>query len=50
MHTKLVSNNLVLLIYLKQQLVFEKCALCNLKLGHVIDSETSDSPRSCEWL
>ena len=43
MHTKLVF--LVLLTYPKQPLVFEKCALSDLKCGHVIDSEASDSLR-----
>ena len=27
---------------MKQPLVFVKCALCNLKYDHVIDSEASD--------
>jgi len=35
----------LLLTYPKQPLVFEKCALSNLKRGHVIDSEASDSLR-----
>ena len=33
----------MLLIYPKQPLVFEKCVLSDLKRGHVIDSEASDS-------
>jgi len=33
---------LVLLTYPKQLLVFEKCALCDLKYSHVNNSETSD--------
>jgi len=37
--------NLVLLTYPKQPLAFEKCALSNLKRGHVIDYEASDSLR-----
>ena len=43
MHTKLVF--LVLLTYPKQPLVFEKCALSDLKRGHLINSEESDSLR-----
>jgi len=35
-------KHLVLLTYLKQLLVFEKCALHSLKCSHVIDSEASD--------
>ena len=35
----------MLLTYPKQLLVFEKCALSDLKYGHVIDSEASDSLR-----
>ena len=33
------------LTYPKQPLVFEKCALSDLKRGHVIDPEASDSLR-----
>jgi len=38
MHTQLFN-------YPKHPLVFEKCTLSDLKHGHVIDSEASDSLR-----
>jgi len=45
MHKNWYMNNLVLLTYPKQPLLFEKCALSDLKYGHVIDSEASDPLR-----
>jgi len=44
MHTKLVSKQFSA-THPKPPLTFEKCALSDLKRGHVIDYEASDSLR-----